>query len=80
MNSLNNVSTEILVFKTNLRKKKDLRRITANIRRDSRIKRWHVDTTDIDKVLRVESEDIAAADIIQIIRKAGYVCEELPDE
>lgn len=80
MNMLNDGCTEILVFKTNLRNKKDLRRISANIGQEPRIKMWHVDTTDIDKVLRIEAVDITAPDIIALMEQAGYHCEELPDE
>jgi tRNA G26 N,N-dimethylase Trm1 len=70
---------DILIFKTNLRFKKDLRKISTSIQGDPRIKIWHVDVWDIDKVLRIESVDIKAKEIIQMVKHAGYQCEELPD-
>jgi hypothetical protein len=77
---LSKVCTDILVFKTNLRHKKDLKRISTTIRKEPRIRAWHVDRADTDKVLRIEAVDIRAIDIIQLIKQAGYQCEELPDE
>ncbi|QHT69945.1 hypothetical protein GXP67_26510 [Rhodocytophaga rosea] len=74
------IRADVLVFKTNLRLKKDLKRISANISKEPRIKLWHVDTADTDKVLRIEAVDISATDIIQLIEQAGYQCAELPDE
>jgi copper chaperone len=79
MTILNTAGAEILVFKTNLRLKKDLRRISEKISKEPRIKLWHVDIRDTDKVLRIEAVDLTAADIIQLIKHAGYHCEELPD-
>ena len=70
---------DILVFKTNLRRKKDLKRISGSINKEPRIRMWNVDTADRDKVLRIESVNISVHDIINIIEQAGYQCEELPD-
>jgi hypothetical protein len=46
--------------------------------RDS-ISRWNIDLEDIDKVLRIESNDIELTEIVQLIHNAGFQCEELAD-
>jgi hypothetical protein len=70
---------EILVFKTNLRFNKDLSKIDSLINKERRIKRWNVDRSDIDKVLRIESNNLQPAEVINLINTAGYFCEELTD-
>jgi hypothetical protein len=70
---------DILVFKTNIRYKKDMVKIAPIFNGHPDIIRWNIDMTDIDKVARIESVNLAPADIIQAIHKAGYYCEELPD-
>ena len=79
MTTFSKADAQIMVFKTNLRLKKDLNRISATLNKEPRIKIWNVDTADIDKVLRIESVDMEVNDIIKIIRQTGYQCEELPD-
>ncbi|GGB81277.1 hypothetical protein GCM10011325_05930 [Dyadobacter sediminis] len=38
---------------------------------------WHVDITDIDNVLRIESTHPDCLSVIEKIKQAGYMCEEL---
>lgn len=71
--------TGILVFKTNIQQDGDVQRIAQVLSKCAFIKRWNVDRTDIDKVLRIESDQAEAADIIELVTEAGFVCEELPD-
>jgi hypothetical protein len=70
---------EILVFKTNLRYNRDLKRIGSLISGDGRISKWNVDRMDIDKVLRIESKNLLPEEVITLIKNAGYHCEELTD-
>lgn len=70
---------EILVFRTNIRFKKDLRLIGPALNDQPGIRRWNVDREDTDKVLRIESRTLQAEDVIRIITKAGFFCEELPE-
>ncbi len=79
MTTISKACAQIMVFKTNLRFKKDLNRISATLNKEPRIKIWNVDTGDIDKVLRIESINMGVDDIIKIIKQTGYQCEELPD-
>jgi hypothetical protein len=70
---------DILVFKTNVCQESDLQKVAAVISEDGRIRRWNVDQDDIDNVLRIESSHLHPEDVIELIRKAGFYCEELPD-
>lgn len=69
----------ILVFKTNLRFKKDIRNIELVLNHYPGIMCWNVDRYDIDNVLRIETMHIQPKEIICLVTKAGYFCEELPD-
>ena len=70
---------QILVFKTNIRYKKQLTIIQQHIAPHPGILKWNVDTKDIDKVLRVEAIDLHPSKIETLVKKAGYFCEELKD-
>lgn len=76
---------QIWVFRTNIRFTKDIRKVGQFLNELSvaaghghRISKWNGAIDDSDKVLRVESV-LTAAEIISVINKAGYTCEELPD-
>jgi hypothetical protein len=69
----------ILIFKTNIRLKKDVGIITPLLAAEESIVQWNVDRDDADKVLRIVSTSGDPVDIIRTINEAGYHCEELPD-
>lgn len=69
----------ILVFKTNIRFKKDLRKIERILNNIPGIHRWNVDQQDIDRVLRIEAVYADSTDLINKIKEEGFHCEELPD-
>ncbi len=69
----------VLIFKTNIRLKKDLERIRPVLSAYESIIKWNVDRHDIDKVLRIESTSDDPLEIIKTIEKAGFHCEELQD-
>ena len=69
----------ILVFKTNINRKKDVRRIAPILNEFIGITNWNVATDDIDKVLRIQTQVLEAQDIIRLLNQAGYFCQELPD-
>jgi hypothetical protein len=79
LSSANLSAVQVLVFKTNLRFKMDLRHITLAMGSLPGIIRWNVDQQDIDNVLRIETAWLLPQDIIRVVTNAGYVCEELPD-
>jgi copper chaperone len=69
----------VLVFKSNIRYKKDLKIIERHLNPNLSIVRWNVDMDDNEKILRIESTHNNPEDIIYIIRQAGFECEELTD-
>ena len=71
-----NKSIQILVFKTNLVSARDIHRIIGET---PGVIRWNVDQHDIDNVLRIETAWLSPEDIIRVVTRAGYLCEELPD-
>lgn len=71
---------QILVFKTNIRTQYDVNSIKPVLDAIPQILRWNIDTEDIDRVLRIESGGLTVSDIIQLINKAGYDCEDLWDQ
>ena len=69
----------ILIFKTNIRLKKDVGVVKPYLSADESIIQWNVDRDDTDKILRVVSTSNDPIEIIKTINEAGYHCEELPD-
>lgn len=67
----------VIVLKTNIRYKKELKTVAPVLDTVSGITRWNVALDDSDKVLRVESETLAARDIIAQVNALGFRCEEL---
>jgi hypothetical protein len=70
---------EILVFKTNIRSKKQVGHISAHLLGLDGISKWNVDLLDCDKILRIEAIQLEPHLIETVIKKAGYECEELRD-
>jgi hypothetical protein len=68
---------EILVFKTNLANNRHIKKIGPSLNLHPNIKEWNVDLHDCDKVLRVVTESVPAAEVERIVYSAGYFCEEL---
>ena len=70
---------QVLVFKTNLQFRKDVKQLAPVLNAIQGIIRWNVDQNDVDNVLRIETVQPGVEDIIRIVTSAGYFCEELPD-
>ena len=70
---------EVLVFKTNVRYKKHVHAIAAQLDQFADISKWNVDLHDKDKILRVEGDALSSAIIENTLQKAGYYCKELED-
>ena len=75
----NHTITGIQVFKTNIQDTHDLERVAAILNNETEVKQWNVDLSDVDKVLRVQTEGLSPEDIIHLITRADFCCEELPD-
>jgi hypothetical protein len=76
---MDQLEKEILVFKTDLESEDRLEIIKPFLDRHPGILKWNVDKHDVDKVLRIESENISPAIVISLVNEAGFLCEELPD-
>lgn len=70
---------EVFVFKTNINRLNHLEKLKPVINSHKGIYAWSIDMQDIDKVLRVEAESSSPTEIISLVNKAGFFCEELPD-
>lgn len=70
---------EVLVFRTDIVEKSDSENLKQILNEDGRIKSWNIDQQDIDHVLRIESNEMSPAEVIAMVTKLGYVCEELPE-
>jgi hypothetical protein len=73
------VFSEVLVFKTNVSSDSDVEKVGRVLASESNITRWNIDRDDIDKVLRIECEQIQPLAVIRLLRNAGFACDELPD-
>ena len=76
---MNQLEKEILVFKTDLETPERLGAFKPFLDQHPGIIKWNVDNDDIDNVLRIESRNMTPADIIELAKEAGILCEELPD-
>jgi copper chaperone len=70
---------EVLVFKTNLRFKKQVNTVTNHLNNLEGISRWNVDLLDKDKILRIEARDLSPREVEQTLQQAGFYCKELDD-
>ena len=70
---------KVLVFKTNIRFKKQINALQPHINTIDGITRWNVDLDDKDKILRIETPDLSPRLIEHTLLQAGYFCEELND-
>jgi copper chaperone len=74
------ISTQfVLIFKTNIRHKDEIRQLDPIITSCPGVLKWSVDLSDIDKVLRIESKNADHSAVISLMTTAGYFCEELLD-
>lgn len=71
---------EVYIYKTSIENQEGAKRLEALFKNYPSIRRWIVDTEDIDKVLKIESvENLIEKDLVESIRNAGYHCEEFPN-
>ncbi|MEO5591630.1 MAG: hypothetical protein ABIR15_19905 [Chitinophagaceae bacterium] len=68
---------EVLILKTNIRYKKQVKTVASLLDGQGNISRWNIDLNDIDKVLRIEADDMELTEVVQLIQEAGFHCEEL---
>lgn len=68
---------EILVFKTNLRYRKNIHQVSQHLDQLQGMIRWNVDMHDKDRILRIEARDLSPRVVEHTLSHAGYSCEEL---
>ena len=68
---------QILVFKTNLTDTNRISDVEISLDIHPNIIGWNVDLNDSDNILRIVSNNIAAAEVESLLLSAGYYCEEL---
>lgn len=71
--------SNILVFQTKVANATDFSRLTEILDTSPAIQKWTLDQQDVDKVLRVISEELQPQDIIHLLNVNGLYCQELPD-
>ena len=64
-------------FKTSIHCNSCLSRVTPFLDADNRIISWEVDLNDPDRILKVETNECEASDIIEIVDNIGYDIELL---
>ncbi|CAA9290226.1 MAG: hypothetical protein AVDCRST_MAG56-4603 [uncultured Cytophagales bacterium] len=73
------IPVEVLVFETNICHQRELPQLARLLGTEKRIAGWNVDLDDCSRVLRVEARCLPPAEVIALLRQAGYACQELPD-
>lgn len=68
---------EILIFRTSVTNKQDIKRIKKLFTRYSQINEWNVDLEDWEKILRIECKDMKVADIIDGLKSIKIYASEL---
>lgn len=68
---------QVHIFKTNIVNNVHLKKVETHISHIDGIEGWNVDLHDIDKVLRVETQELTAEAIAIAVQNAGYYCTEL---
>ncbi|TCC98972.1 hypothetical protein [Pedobacter psychroterrae] len=67
----------VLIFKTSIGSKHDLRRVTPFLNALAADMRWTVDIDDCDRILRVESGADKADQIALVLSSHGFLCINL---
>jgi hypothetical protein len=68
---------QILVFKTDVRFKKDVHTITRQLNGMQGIIKWNFDLSDSDKILRVQTNSLPPVAVEQTLQQVGFYCREL---
>ncbi len=69
--------SSILIFRTSIKGKKDVKRVASVLNSYSQITRWNVDLEDWEKVLRIESIDVCSEEISKALAEIGIYIKEL---
>ena len=64
-------------FKTNINCSGCVAKVTPHLSAEEEVIRWNVDTINPAKILTVETQNLKATDIKQLIQKAGFTAETI---
>jgi copper chaperone len=64
-------------FKININCSGCVASVTPALNGNSDIKEWNADTANPDKVLTVQTENLTAEQVKEIVNKAGYKAEKI---
>ena len=67
----------IFVFKTSVKNKLQAKKLKPHIDAVLPNAKWNFDLKDIDKILRIDSEENVVLEIIDLLNFHNYSCEEL---
>lgn len=70
-------SDDILIFRTSITTEQDVKRVETLFAQYPQIHKWSVDLEDWEKVLRIESEGISVAEVIDTLRTINIHTSEL---
>lgn len=71
------MNCQILIFRTSISKKREIKQIDRIFRKYPQINQWNVDFEDWEKVLRIECNEISAHKIIALLREINIYAQEL---
>ncbi len=72
--------SKLLIFKTDIKTKKKVKRIKSFFDSHSSVIKWSVDIEDIDNVLKIEATtNLIEKDFINQIKALGFYCDALAD-
>jgi hypothetical protein len=69
--------SNVSVFKTNVKSKKAVRELDKVFASLPKLSAWNFDLEDCDHILRTESSSNISEEIIDILQKQNFTCEEL---
>jgi len=68
----------ILIFRTDIKKKKSVKKVKRILAKNPKITDCFIDIKDIDNVLRLETrKELKESDIIYLVKYMGFQCEVL---
>jgi len=67
----------IFVFKTSVKTKTQIKKLTPHIDKLLPNAKWNFDLEDIDNILRIDSEQDIVLIVIDLLNLHDYSCEEL---
>ena len=71
------MENQILIFRTSVTKRRDIKLIGSLLARFPQISKWNVDFEDWEKILRIECSNIPAVEISETLRNNHIFASEL---